>query len=142
MSNINAPSWFKIIVILAILWNLMGIFNFYIQITLTQEYISGLAAAEQVLLKTTPLWTNIAFALGVFGGVIGSVGLLIQKAWARVPLLISLIAVFVQMSYWLFFTTAVEVYGSNTYFMPIVLMVVAYLLFSLCNKGIEKGYIT
>ena len=45
MSNINAPSWFKIIVILAILWNLMGIFNFYIQITLTQEYISGLAAA-------------------------------------------------------------------------------------------------
>lgn len=142
MSKTKVPSWFKITVILAVLWNLAGIFSFFLKITLTQEYISGLPAAEQALLNHTPLWTNIAFALVVYGGAIGSIGLLIQKAWARLPLLISLIAVFLQMSYWLFFTTAVEVYGSGTYIMPVSVILIAYLLFSLCNKGIKKGYIT
>ena len=80
MSKTKVPSWFKITVILAVLWNLAGIFSFFLQITLTQEYISGLPAAEQALLNHTPRWTNIAFALVVYGGAIGSIGLLIQKA--------------------------------------------------------------
>lgn len=142
MSKTSPPSWFKVIVILAILWNLMGIINFYFQITITPDQISKLSEAEESLINSTPFWTYIAFTMGVFGGTIGSIGLLMQKAWSRWLLLLSLIGVFVQMNYWLFFTNAVEVYGTNTYIMPTVVLLVAYLLFSLCNRGIKKGYIT
>ena len=142
MSKTSPPSWFKVIVILAILWNLMGIINFYFQITITPDQISKLPEAEESLINSTPFWTYIAFAMGVFGGTIGSIGLLMQKAWSRWLLLLSLIGVFVQMNYWLFFTNAEEVYGTNTYIMPTVVLLVAYLLFSLCNRGIKKGYIT
>ena len=142
MSKTSPPSWFKVIVILAILWNLMGIINFYFQITITPDQISKLPEAEESLINSTPFWTYIAFTMGVFGGTIGSIGLLMQKAWSRWLLLLSLIGVFVQMYYWLFFTNALEVYGTNTYIMPTVVLLVAYLLFSLCNRGIKKGYIT
>lgn len=142
MSKTSPPSWFKVIVILAILWNLMGIINFCFQITITPDQISKLPEAEESLINSTPFWTYIAFAMGVFGGTIGSIGLLMQKAWSRWLLLLSLIGVFVQMNYWLFFTNAVEVYGTYTYIMPTVVLLVAYLLFSLCNRGIKKGYIT
>ena len=46
-----------------------------------------------------------------------------------------------QMGYWLFFTKAVEVYGNSTYVMPLVVILVAYLLFRLSKKGIDKGYL-
>ncbi len=98
--------------------------------------------AEQALTKNTPLWSTLAFALGVFGGSIGCVGLLIRKAWSMLALLISLIAVMAQMGYWLFFTTAVEVYGTSTYAMPMLVLLIAYLLFRLSSNGIKKGYLT
>ena len=57
-------------------------------------------------------------------------------------LLISLVAVIAQMGYWLFFTTAVEVYGPSTYGMPMMVILIAYFLLRLSNNGIKKGYLT
>ena len=98
--------------------------------------------AEQELLNNIPLWSMLANALGVFGGTIGCIGLLKKKAWSMMALLISLVAVMAQMSYWLFFTTAVEVYGPSSYGMPMMVILIAYLLMRLSNNGIKKGYLT
>ena len=141
MSTVQLPKWLKSVVALAFVWNLMGIFNFYTQITLTEEAIAALPLAEQELMNSTPLWSLIAFGIGVFGGTLGCVGLFIQKKWAFYPLLFSLIAVMAQMGYWLFFTKAVEVYGNSTYAMPMVVILVAYLLLRLSKNGIVKGYL-
>ena len=141
MSTVQPSKWFRAVVAFALVWNLMGIFNFYTQITLSEEAIAVLPLAEQELMNTTPLWSLIAFAIGVLGGSLGCIGLLKQKRWAFFPLLFSLIAVMAQMSYWLFFTKAVEVYGNPTYAMPTVVIVVAFLLFRLSKNGIDKGYL-
>ena len=141
MSTVQLPKWLKAVVALAFVWNLMGIFNFYTQITLTEEDIAALPLVEQELMNSTPLWSLIAFGIGVFGGTLGCVGLFIQKKWAFYPLLFSLIAVIAQMGYWLFFTKAVEVYGNSTYAMPMVVILVAYLLLRLSKNGIVKGYL-
>lgn len=141
MSKITLPKWFYAVATIALLWNLMGVINFIMQISMTPAQIAELPVAEQNLLNNTPLWSIIAFALGVFGGSIGCIGLLLRKAWSIIALAVSLFAVLAQMSYWLFFTTAVEVYGPSTYLMPTLVIIVAYLLFRLSNKGIEKGYL-
>lgn len=141
MSTVQLPKWLKAVVALAFVWNLMGIFNFYTQITLTEEAITALPLSEQELMNSTPLWSLIAFGIGVFGGTLGCVGLFIQKKWAFYPLLFSLIAVMAQMGYWLFFTKAVEVYGNSTYAMPMVVILVAYLLLRLSKNGVDKGYL-
>lgn len=141
MSSHSNPKWFKPIVIIALLWNLIGVINFFIQINLSEEAIAALPEAEQALMNSTPLWSLVAFALGVFGGAIGSLGLLIQKKWAFYPLLFSLVGVVAQMTYWLFFTQAVDVYGSETYTMPVLVILVAFFLLRLAKKGIAKGYL-
>lgn len=141
MSTSHPPKWFKAVVILALLWNLMGIVNFFMQINLTDEAMAVYSAAEQELIKNTPFWSMIAFAIGVFGGTIGCVGLLLRKRWSLTPLLFSLFAVIAQMSYWVFFTKAVEVNGSTTYIMPLVVILIAFLLVRLSRNGIDKGYL-
>ena len=141
MSTHSIPKWFKPVVIIALLWNLIGVINFFVQINLSEEAIAILPEAEQALMNSTPLWSLVAFAIGVFGGSIGSLGLLIQKKWAFYPLLFSLIGVVAQMTYWLFFTKAIEVYGSGTYTMPVLVILVAVFLLRLAKKGIKKGYL-
>ena len=141
MHSTTSPGWYKPIVILAILWNCIGIFKFYFQLTMSTDEIAQLPAGEQDLMLDIPLWTTIAFGIGVFGGTLGSLGLLMKKAWSKTPLLLSFIAVFFQMTYWLFFTKSVVVYGPTTYIMPLVVILIAYLLLKLCLNGIRKGYI-
>lgn len=141
MSTHPIPKWFKPVVIIALLWNLIGVINFFIQVNLSEEAIAALTEAEQALMNSTPLWSLVAFAIGVFGGAIGSLGLLIQKKWAFYPLLLSLVGVVAQMTYWLFFTKAVEVYGSGTYTMPVLVILVAFSLLRLAKNGIKKEYL-
>ena len=141
MSSHPIPKWFKPVVIIALLWNLIGVNNFFIQVNLSEETIAALPEAEQALMNSTPLWSLVAFAIGVFGGAIGSLGLLIQKKWAFYPLLLSLVGVVAQMTYWLFFTKAVEVYGSGTYSMPVLVILVAFSLLRLAKNGIKKEYL-
>ena len=134
MSTSHPPKWFKAVVILALLWNLMGIINFFMQINLTDEAMAAYSSAEQELIKNTPFWSLIAFAIGVFGGTIGCIGLLLRKRWSITPLLFSLFAVIAQMSYWVFFTKALEVNGSTTYIMPLVVILIAFLLVRLSRN--------
>lgn len=141
MSTHPIPKWFKPVVIIALLWNLIGVINFFIQVNLSEEAIAVLPEAEQALMNSTPLWSLVAFAIGVFGGAIGSLGLLIQKKWAFYPLLLSLVGVVAQMTYWLFFTKSVEVYGSGTYTMPVLVILVAFSLLRLSKNGIKKEYL-
>jgi hypothetical protein len=141
MENKTPPKWFKMVVIVALLWNLMGILNFFMQLTITPEALASYPEAEQELIKNAPLWSMIAFALGVFGGTVGSLGLFLKKAWSKTALLISLIAVTLQMGYWVFFTQAVAVYGPSTYVMPFIVVAIAILLYRLATNGIRKGYL-
>ena len=54
MSTSQAPKWFKLVVVLALLWNLIGILNFIMQINLSDEAIAALPSAEQALMNNTP----------------------------------------------------------------------------------------
>lgn len=141
MKRTTPPKWFTAVVVLAIVWNAMGIVNFLLQITLSPEALASYPKAEQELMNNAPLWSLVAFALGVFGGTLGSVGLLLKKAWSAAVLLVSLVAVSLQMGYWVFFTQAVAVYGPSTYGMPAVVVTVALLLVRLARKGTQQGYL-
>lgn len=142
MSKITPPKWFNAVVLIALVWNLIGLYFFLNDLSMSPEDFAQKPAAEQELLNNIPLWSTLAYALGVFGGSIGCFGLVKKKAWSMMALLISLVAVIAQMGYWLFFTTAAEVYGPSTYGMPMMVILIAYFLLRSSNNGIKKGYLT
>ncbi|SEA03093.1 hypothetical protein SAMN05443667_101672 [Flavobacterium gillisiae] len=135
------PKWFWAVAIFSLLWNLMGVSSFYLQVSMTGEALKTLSLAEQELYNSYPLWTFIAFAFAVFGGIIGSVGLLMKKKWAKPAFIISLLAIIPQMIQNLFFTNAREVYGPGTEVMPILVIIFGVFLVWFSTFGIRKGWL-
>ena len=90
------PTAFWFISGVALIWNLIG-FVFYLnQVTTTPEQLARAFSPEQVaFMQDIPKWATSAFALAVTTGVLGSLSLLVRKAWAVPLFVISLVAVVV-----------------------------------------------
>ena len=129
MSNDNkAPALFWVFIGFALVWNLLGVMAFVGQMLMTPEALAQMPQAQQELYAATPLWANIAFAVAVFGGAMGCTALLFRVGWAFLLLLLSLLAVLVQMFHAFFISNSFEVFGPGGLIMPTMVIVVAVAL--------------
>ena len=133
--------WFWILSGIFFLWNLMGIAAFFMQIGISEETIQGFSAAELELYNNYSLWTKIVFALAVFGGAVGTLGLLLAKKWSKTTLIVSMFAVIVQMTHSLFFAGALDVYGLSAAIMPAFTISISIFLVWFAGFGIKKGWL-
>ncbi|SMD19374.1 hypothetical protein [Rhizobium sp. RU36D] len=92
--SLRAPAWFLAAGVGGIAWNIYGVVQFARAIVATEETLvaSGLTAHQAAVLIGYPGWMTLAFALGVFGGLAGSVLLLFRLSVARPVLAVSLAA--------------------------------------------------
>lgn len=139
-NTVPAPKWFIAFAILALVWNLLGVMAFYMQVNTTPDTIATMPEAEQALYNNYPGWALIAFACAVFGGVLGSLLLVLKKNLAGPLLLISLIGVLVQVGHTVFVAKAYEVYGPGSLVMPIMLVVIAAYLVMLAGKAKKNSW--
>ncbi|KAF9657822.1 hypothetical protein ABHQ57_09330 [Tenacibaculum sp. ZH5_bin.1] len=143
MTDSNKPATlFWIISIAALVWNGLGVMSYIGQAYMTDEVRAALPEAERALYENVPTWVTAAFAIAVFGGLLGSAFLLMRKKLARPMFLISLIAIVVQMSYNLFMSRASEVYGPGSIIMPIMVIVIGVFLLMYSKKTIAKGWLS
>lgn len=88
---LTKPHWsFWVIAVLALVWNLMGCANYFMQ--MGQEYVASLPESYQTIVVDRPAWATGAFAITVFAAVIGCILLLLRKSYALYALALSLIA--------------------------------------------------
>lgn len=139
--NNTAPKWFVILAIVMVVWNLMGLMAFFMQIAMTVEQIAALPVKEQALYQDIPLWVNIAFACAVFAGVLGCIALAFKKTIALPILLISLLGALTQMAHSFFIANAFDVYGPSGTVMPTMVIVIALYLVWLANNAKAKGWL-
>lgn len=136
------PVWFWIVAGAALIWNVLGVMSFIGHVTITPEALAEESEAVQALYEGTSIWSIIAFAIGVFGGVFGCVFLLLRKNLAMTFFIASLMGVIVQFTYWLFMTDAVSVYGAQqAYMMPALVTIIAVGLVWFTNMAKGKGWI-
>ncbi|WP_373476038.1 hypothetical protein [Sphingorhabdus sp.] len=69
----------RIIGIIGILWNLVGVASYLAHVGM----FGPEAAATPPGSPPMPIYITAAFAIAVFGGVLGSAGLAIFKSWAK-----------------------------------------------------------
>lgn len=142
MENSNSvPKWFTVVAVLALLWNLMGLGSFFMHVFISEEALAALPEAERNLYGQYPLWTEIVFAIAVLGGTLGSIGLLMRKAWAKPLFWVSLVAIVIQMSHNLFLTDAMDVYGTMAALMPTLVVAIGIFMVWLSNKGVNLGWL-
>lgn len=133
---------FWVIGIIALIWNLMGVVAYLMQAYMTEDDLLALPLEEQALYIDIPAWVTAAYALAVFGGSLGCLLLLMRKKLATVVFTVSFISILIQMSYNIFMSKAVEVYGPGGAIMPVMIIIIGAFLIWYSKKMEQQGVIS
>lgn len=140
MVGTSPPAWFRIAAVLAVLWNCLGVWGYLAKVEVAPNMME-MTAEETALVANMPIWATAGYALAVFGGLLGSLGLLLGKAWARLLLILSLLGMILQFGWWLAMSGAMEQMGPSSAAMPAVVTLIGLLLIWLANTGIKRGWL-
>lgn len=135
VSENKAPKWFMIVAVILLIWNLLGVMAYLMQVTMSPEALAALPEAQLELLENTPAWATVAFAVAVNGGALGCLLLVLKRNLAGFFLQLSLAAVLVQMFYSFFMSKSFEVFGPGGLVMPVMVIVIAIYLVVLASKA-------
>ena len=87
----HRPPWLLATASLGAAWNVFGVVQFIRSLLQTQESLmaSGMTAAQAAIFNGLPPWMSLAFAVGTFGGLVGSVLMGLRKPASRQILAVS-----------------------------------------------------
>lgn len=111
--SVQPPKWYMPTTVVALIWNLIGLMMFGMFMTLDQQGMdaAGWNAEQQELFKSTPVWVNAAFAVGVICGVLGSIALMLRKQVAVLLLNFSMVGVLAQCTWVYFLSDSLKLMG-------------------------------
>ncbi len=82
--RIRTPWHLWAVGVVAALWNGFGCFDYTMTQTRRDEWFAQMSMTEAQLtyFNAMPAWTHAAWAIGVWGGLLGAVLLLLRRKWA------------------------------------------------------------
>ena len=139
MNTITKPTpLYWLISIVALFWNFMGIVAYLGQAYISDDALKMLPEENQLYFSNVPAWVTAAFAVAVFGGFLGAIGLIIRKKWAYFLFVISFLALVGQHVYNFFIQNYIEMTGLQM-ILPIVTFIVALLLIYFSKQNSQQG---
>ena len=142
MTETNKPGTaFWIIAILATIWNGLGVMAYLGNVFASDEALAAMPQADQDYATNMPAWVTAAFAIGVWFGLLGCIGLLMRKKWAVSLLMLSLLGVLAQAVYNFFIQDYIDLSGSRMA-MPIVVILVSIFLVWYSKNQRTNGILT
>ena len=135
------PRSFWIIGILALAWNVLGVVNYLMTVTMSPAALDAIPEAERALYQNIPVWVTSSFAIAVFGGTLACILLLLRKALASTLFVVSLLAILLQMGHAFFMTQMLAVRGAAGAALPLCIIVVAIFLVWYAGSAKKKGWL-
>jgi hypothetical protein len=143
MNYLRKPSnLFWVISSIALVWNLMGVFNYLDQAFMTNKVLEVLPKEQQILYQDVPVWVTAAFAIAVFSGTLGSLLLLLKKKNASTFFIISFLGIMGQMSYGLLIDQNSDSFGPMGIAMPIIIIAFGGYLIWYSKKANEHRWLS
>jgi len=136
------PIWFRIVSVIALLWNLMGCAAFAAEMLIQEEMMKTMSPEVQEWARGIPSWIYVFYFLGVSCGTLACIGLLVRKSWATPLFAVSLVAVVIQMGYTMFIAKGSDVLGAADKIMSLVVIVLAALLLWLSMHARKQGWMS
>ena len=137
---------FLIIGILALLWNIMGLFQFimaaFMQDTMLETYGDTYTPQQMELFLNTPSWYYVVFGICTITGVLGSIAVLLKKKIAVPLFLVSLVTVLVVQGYWMLGTLAIALLGTEAIIMPMLVIVTSIFLYFYCKGARQNNWLS
>ena len=140
--NGKPPRSFYIIGVAALVWNLIGLMQYVMRVTMTDAAIAALPVAQQTFISETPAWALSAFAIATNAGALGCVLLLMRKAWAYPLFIVSLLAVVVQNVHGFLLADGLAAFGGVGALLTAIVVAVGAVLIWYSNGAKEKGWLS
>ena len=140
--SVGGVHWsFWIIGAVALIWNVMGVINFFGQ--MNADALAAMPKAQRAIIEGRPAWATGGFAIAVFGGALGSLLLLLRKSAAYYLFIAALLGVIVQMTPYLGMAGSTIDFGPFEISMFILMpLVVAAFLIWYSKQAESKGWIS
>lgn len=128
---------------LSLLWNGFGAYDYLMTHTQGAAYMAGMGMTEAQIAYFTgmPVWMTVAWALGVWGALLGSILLLLRRKWAFHAFAISLLGL---LGSWIhtFTSNAMEIMGTGMVVFSLVITAGAVFLLwyarTMKNRGVLR----
>jgi hypothetical protein len=124
------PWWYWAAVVIALLWTLLGVVAWTMDLMMDQAALAEMSPAQQQLYAARPQWVFAVYAVAVFSAFAGAIGLALRKRWVTTLFLLSLAAIVLQFGYILFGMDAIGVLGAGEA-LPLPIMIFLFGVFLL-----------
>ena len=112
-SPVKAPWHLWVVGIVGTLWSAMGAMDYVMTKLQVESYMAAFTPEQLEFFYGFPIWVNAAWAIAVWGGVIGCIILLLRKSVAVGVLLASLIAMVITSFHNFVLSNGLEVIGDT-----------------------------
>lgn len=136
-----APWHLWVIGVIAVLWNSMGAFDYFMTQTHNAAHLASYSQVQLDYFFGLPAWVVACWAIGVWGGLLGSVLLLLRKGVAEWVFLASLVGAVLTPIYNFALSNGMEIMGggAGTLIFPVVIVVVAVALYLYARAMRRRG---
>jgi hypothetical protein len=141
----RTPTHIWIVGILALLWNGFGCYDYLMTRTSGAAYINAMMHTDQgsaimAYINSFPIWVSAGWGFGVWGGLAGSILLLMRSRHAVAAFAVSAIGAIVGLGWQLLNPSGIaEMSETVNRVMPIVIIIVAIALFLYARAQERKG---
>lgn len=125
----KTPVHLWIIGILSLLWNAMGAFDYTATHLKLESYMSQFSPEQLEYFYSFPAWVVACWAIAVWGSLLGSLALLMRKAWAAWLFGVAILAMVGTSVYNFVLSDGLAVMGDGGMAFTAVIWVIALLLY-------------
>ena len=138
----KTPIHLWIVGVVALLWNLMGAFDYLATQTRMESYMANFTEEQLEYFYGFPAWMVACWAFAVWGALAGAIGLLLRKRWAVWMFGISLIGMILTTIYNFGLSNGAEIMGTGAVIFTAIIWVVAIFLLLYSRRLAKQGVLT
>lgn len=118
----RTPWHLWVVGIVGLLWNGFGAYDYFMTNTQGDAYLRGMKMTEAQItyFHSMPSWMTGVWAIGVWGGLLGTILLLMRSKWAVHVFAASLAALIVSLIYSFLLSDGAKVMGNQSYMYIII----------------------
>lgn len=136
----RAPAHLWIVGILSLIWNAFGSYQYLMVNLKNQAFMAQVPADQIAYMDGLPSWLTAFWAIGVWGGLAGSILLLVRSRYSVWAFALSAIGAVVGLGYQLFMTEMpASMKQSLMGIMPWIIIIVALFLLWYARSEEKKG---
>lgn len=135
----RTPRHLWIVGILSLLWNAVGAFDYSATQLRLESYMSQFPPEQLEYFYSFPAWAVAAWAFGVWGSLLGSLGLLLRQRWAVWMFGLSVLGLAFTTLYNFVLTDGLAVVGTGAAIFSAVIWVIALFLLFYARAMAQRG---